>query len=211
MATHLILSEYWHKIAIFASVIAKNMQEEIKEACRIMQTGGVILYPTDTMWALGCDATNEVAVKKIFDLKQRIDAADLLVLVDSAVKVDFYVTDMPDIAWDLIELSEKPLTIIYPNVRNLAPNIISKEGSLGIRVTKEDFSRRLCERFRKAIATFPATIGADPAPAHFSQIAPDLVGAVDFVVNHRRNDQFKPKSAGIISLNKGGLVKIIRE
>ena len=113
-----------------------------------MNEGGVILYPTDTVWGIGCDATNEEAVRRVYEIKKRADSKAMLVLVDSPVKVDFYVQDVPDVAWDLIEVADKPLTIIYSGARNLAPNLLAEDGSIGIRVTNEDFSRRLCQQFR---------------------------------------------------------------
>lgn len=187
------------------------MQEEIKEACRIMQAGGVILYPTDTVWGIGCDATNENAVKKVFEIKKRVDSKALLVLVDSAVKVDFYVSDVPEVAWDLVEYAEKPLTIIYSNARNLANNLVAADGSVGIRVTKEDFSKRLCERFRKAIVSTSANIAGEPTPSNFSEISNEILEAVDYVVNYRQEETGKPKPSSIIRVEKGGLFKIIRE
>jgi len=119
------------------------MKDEIKKACEVLQKGGVILYPTDTVWGIGCDATNEEAVKRVFEIKQRADSKAMLVLVDSPVKVDFYVQDVPSVAWDLIEMTTKPLTIIYDGARNLAPNLIAADGSVGIRVTSEEFSKQL--------------------------------------------------------------------
>ena len=115
------------------------MIEDIKKACQVMNEGGVILYPTDTVWGIGCDATNEEAVRRVYEIKKRADSKAMLVLVDSSVKVDFYVQDVPDVAWDLIEVADKPLTIIYSGARNLAPNLLAEDGSVGIRVTNEDF------------------------------------------------------------------------
>ena len=118
-----------------------------------MREGGVILYPTDTIWGIGCDATNEDAVRRVYEIKQRQDSKAMLVLVDSSVKVDFYVQDVPEVAWDLIDLADKPLTIIYSGARNLAANLLAEDGSVGIRVTNEDFSKRLCQQFRKAVVS----------------------------------------------------------
>ena len=134
------------------------MNEDIKKACQVMSEGGVILYPTDTIWGLGCDATNAEAVKRIYEIKQRADSKAMLVLVDSQVKVDFYVKDVPSVAWDLLEVADKPLTIIYDGARNLAPNLIAEDGSVGIRITNEEFSKQLCFRFRKAIVSTSANI-----------------------------------------------------
>ena len=187
------------------------MQEDIKEACRIMQEGGVILYPTDTIWGIGCDATNEDAVRRVYEIKKRIDSKALLVLVDTSVKVDFYVSDVPEIAWDLIDLADKPLTIIYSGARNLAKNLLAEDGSVGIRVTNEPFSKRLCERFRKAIVSTSANISGEPSPSNFQQISPEIIAAVDYVVKYRQEDMSKPKPSGIIKLGTGGLINIIRE
>ena len=127
------------------------MEDDIKKACEIMEKGGIILYPTDTIWGIGCDATNEDAVKRVYEIKKRIDSKALIVLVDKPVKVEFYVREVPEIAWDLIDVADKPLTIVYPNARNLATNVLADDGSVGIRITQETFSRKLCERFRKSI------------------------------------------------------------
>lgn len=187
------------------------MQEEIKKACDVLHSGGVILYPTDTVWGIGCDATNEAAVRKVYEIKKRADSKALLLLVDTDIKVDFYVADVPEIAWSLIELSEKPLTIIYPKARNLATNLIAEDGSIGIRVTREDFSKRLCERFRKAIVSTSANVSGEPTPANFGEISPEIIKSVDYVVNFRQNETSKPKPSSIIKVDKGGLIKIIRE
>ena len=129
------------------------MLDEIKKACDVMQQGGVILYPTDTVWGIGCDATNAEAVKKVYEIKKRVDNKALLVLTDNPVKIDFYVDSVPEIAWDLIEVSDKPLTIIYSKAKNLAENLIGEDGSIGIRITNEEFSKKLCQRFKKAIVS----------------------------------------------------------
>ena len=125
------------------------MTEDIKKACEVMAAGGIILYPTDTIWGIGCDATNEKAVQRVYELKRRTDNKAMLVLMDSEAKLDRYVSDVPDIAWDLISVSDKPLTIIYSSAKNLATNLLGADGSVGIRITNEEFSKKLCERFRK--------------------------------------------------------------
>lgn len=176
-----------------------------------MNQGGVILYPTDTVWGIGCDATNEEAVRKVYEIKRRADSKAMLVLVDSSVKVDFYVQDVPDVAWNLIDLAEKPLTIIYDGARNLAPNLLAVDGSVGIRVTNEAFSKRLCQHFRKAIVSTSANVSGEPAPANFSEISDEIKAAVDYVVNFRQEDMGHPKPSSIIRLGQGGLIKIIRE
>lgn len=187
------------------------MNEEIKKACQVMREGGVILYPTDTIWGIGCDATNEDAVRRVYEIKQRADSKAMLVLVDSAVKVDFYVQDVPEVAWDLIELTDKPQTIIYSGARNLAPNLLAEDGSVGIRVTSEEFSKRLCQQFRKAIVSTSANISGQPSPQNFSEISDEIKAAVDYIVDYRREETGKAKPSSIIKLDKGGVIKIIRQ
>jgi len=187
------------------------MQEEIKKALDILYNGGVILYPTDTVWGLGCDATNEKAVKRIHEIKKSADAKAMLVLVDNPGKLQSYVDEVPDIAWDLIEMSEKPLTIIYPAAKNLASNLIAADKSIGIRVTKEAFSRNLCMRFKRPIVSTSANFCGAPTPANFSQIPEEIKSAVDYVVNFRQDERSQPKTSSIIKLGKGNLFQIIRE
>jgi L-threonylcarbamoyladenylate synthase len=187
------------------------MNDEIKKAIEALRSGGVILYPTDTVWGIGCDATNSDAVKKIFTIKQREDSKSMLILIDSPGKIESYVEDMPSLAWDLIEYSEKPLTIIYPKAKNLAENLIAEDGSIGIRVTKETFSKRLCENFRKPIVSTSANISGEDTPNSFSEISEHILQSVDYVVDFRRKDTSKVKPSSIIKLNKGNVVKVIRE
>lgn len=187
------------------------MIEDIKKACQVMGEGGVILYPTDTVWGIGCDATNEEAVRRVYEIKQRADSKAMLVLVDSPVKVDFYVDEVPAVAWDLIELADKPLTIIYSGARNLAPNLLAEDGSVGIRVTNEEFSQRLCRQFRKAVVSTSANVSGQPGAANFSEISEEIKSAVDYIVGYRQNDMSRPKPSSIIKLGKGGVIKIIRE
>ena len=176
-----------------------------------MNEGGVILYPTDAIWGIGCDATNEEAVRRVYQIKQRSDSKAMLVLVDSPVKVDFYVQDVPEVAWDLIEVADKPLTIIYSGARNLASNLIAEDGSVGIRVSNEEFSKRLCQQFRKAIVSTSANISGQPSPANYSEITEELMSMVDYVVGYRQEEIGHPKPSSIIKLDKGGVIKIIRE
>ncbi|WP_195620542.1 L-threonylcarbamoyladenylate synthase [Bacteroides clarus] len=187
------------------------MIEDIKKACQVMREGGVILYPTDTVWGIGCDATNEDAVRRVYEIKQRQDSKAMLVLVDSSVKVDFYVRDVPEVAWDLIDLADKPLTIIYSGARNLAANLLAEDGSVGIRVTNEEFSKRLCQQFRKAIVSTSANISGRPSPKNFSEISEEVKSAVDYIVGYRQEEMSNPKPSSIIKLGKGGVIKIIRE
>ena len=176
-----------------------------------MREGGVILYPTDTIWGIGCDATNEDAVRRVYEIKQRQDSKAMLVLVDSSVKVDFYVQDVPEVAWDLIDLADKPLTIIYSGARNLAANLLAEDGSVGIRVTNEDFSKRLCQQFRKAVVSTSANISGQPSPRNFSEISEEVKSAVDYIVGYRQEEMSNPKTSMIIKLDNCGVIKIIRE
>ena len=186
------------------------MDEDIKNAVEVLNRGGLILYPTDTIWGIGCDATNEEAVRRIYELKNRKDSKALLVLVDNSVKVDFYVDEVPEVAWDLIESSEKPLTVVYNGARNLASNLLADDGSVGIRVTKEAFSHKLCERFRKAIVSTSANVSGTPSPGCFSDISKEILDGVDYIVKYRQNEPAGATPSSIIKLGKGGQVQIIR-
>lgn len=186
-------------------------RDDIRQAVEVMNRGGVILYPTDTIWGIGCDATSEEAVRKVFEIKRRSDAKALITLIDSEAKLQFYVPDVPDVAWDLIELSEKPLTIIYDHARNLAPNLLAEDGSAGIRLTREEFSRNLCMRMKRAIVSTSANVSGEPSPRSFSDISPDVLQAVDYVCTSRREESTNPPASSIIKLGAGGLIKVIRE
>jgi L-threonylcarbamoyladenylate synthase len=192
-------------------IMDENYKEDIKQALEVLQRGGVILYPTDTIWGIGCDATNPEAVKRVYDIKRRADSKAMLVLVDSDVKVDFYVKDVPEVAWSLIELSTKPLTIIYDGARNLAPNLLAEDGSVGIRVTREAFSKQLCFRFRRAIVSTSANISGEPSPKTFADISEDIKNQVDYIVRYRQGETQNPAPSSIIKLGAGGEVKVIRE
>ena len=192
-------------------VISQAWREDLRRAVDVMNTGGIILYPTDTIWGIGCDATNEQAVRKIYEIKRRADSKAMIALVDSDVRVQSFVRDVPDVAWDLIELSEKPLTIIYDGAKNLAPNLIAEDGSVGIRVTSEEFSNQLCYRFRKAIVSTSANVSGEPSPATFGEISDEIKQAVDYIVQSRQQENKASQSSSIIKLGKGGQVKVIRE
>ena len=187
-----------------------NINDDIRKACEVMEKGGVILYPTDTIWGIGCDATNEEAVKRIFEIKHRADSKAMLILIDTAAKLNYYVKDVSDVAWDLIDLADKPMTIIYDGARNLAPNLLAEDGSVGIRVTNESFSKQLCQRFRKAIVSTSANISGNPSPANFSEISEEIKQAVDYIVENRRDEKTKAKPSSIIKLSAKGEIKIIR-
>jgi L-threonylcarbamoyladenylate synthase len=186
------------------------MKEDIDKAIEVLNNGGIILYPTDTIWGIGCDATNANAVQRIYNIKQRTEDKSMLILVDQIGKIASYVSAVPDIAYDLLEVSDKPLTIIFEGAKNLAPNLPGNDGTIGIRVTNEPFSKMLCQRFRKPIVSTSANISGQPAPTHFAQINQQLVKMVDYVVKHRQTDQVATSPSSVIKLGAGGQVQIIR-
>ena len=188
----------------------REYREDISKAIEVMNKGGIILYPTDTIWGIGCDATNEEAVKRVFEIKHRNDAKALITLVDSEAKIEFYVRDVPEVAWQLIEVADRPLTIIYDGARNLAPNLLAEDGSAGIRVTSEEFSRNLCMRMKRAIVSTSANISGEPSPKCFADISPEILEAVDYVCTSRRDETHNPPASNIIKLGRGGEVKVIR-
>ena len=157
--------------------------DEVKKAVEVMRAGGIILYPTDTVWGIGCDATNPEAVKKVYEIKRREDSKALICLVDSDVRLQRYVRNVADVTWDMIELSERPLTVIFDNVTGLAPNLIAEDGSAGIRITKEEFSKELCFRFQKPIVSTSANISGEPTPRTFDEISDEIKEAVSEVID----------------------------
>lgn len=186
-------------------------EEDIKKAVETMRQGGVILYPTDTVWGIGCDATNAEAIKRVYQIKQRDDSKALICLVDSDARLQRYVRDVPDVAWQLIDCCDKPTTLILDGAVNLAPNLIAEDGSIGIRVTKEPFSHELCYRFQKAIVSTSANISGEPAAQNYRDIDPQLLEQVDYVCWSRRQEHQPHTPSSIIKLGKGGEVVIIRK
>lgn len=187
------------------------LQDEVKKAVEVMRQGGVILYPTDTVWGIGCDATNAEAVKKIYEIKKREDSKAMICLVDSDVRLQRYVRNVPDVAWDMMELSEKPLTVIFDNASGLAPNLLAEDGSAGLRITREEFSKELCFRFQKPIVSTSANISGEPTPQTFDAISDEIKEAVDYVVKYNRQSREKHKPSSIIKLKSNGEFFIIRE
>ena len=187
------------------------MNEDLKKAIEVLKQGGIILYPTDTIWGIGCDATNEEAVEKLYAIKQRDKEKSMLIFLDNPVKLQTYVEDVPDIAWDLIDLADKPLTIIFNGAKNLAPNLVNNDKTIGIRITSEDFSRELCMRFRKPIVSTSANIAGNISPQNFNQIAHEIIDSVDYVVKYRQNEMLKQTPSSIIKLAANGNIEIIRK
>lgn len=187
------------------------MHDDLKQALEVLRNGGIILYPTDTVWGIGCDATNADAVKRIYELKQRTDSKSMLVLVDNTAKLSGYVNDIPEVAFDMAELSTKPLTIIYDDAKNLAANLPAEDGSVGIRISKEEFSKQLCARFKKPVVSTSANISGEASPRNFSEVSDAVKAGVDYVVGFRQDEMKNPAPSSIIKLTKDGQVKIIRE
>jgi len=189
----------------------KTMEEDIKKCIEVLRNGGLILYPTDTVWGIGCDATNAEAVAKVYALKRRDDSKSLIVLFDTVQRIQGYVERMPDVAYDMMDLTDKPLTLIIDGAKNMAKNIIATDGSVGVRVTNEKFSHELCARFRKPLVSTSANISGQPSAAIYSEISEDIINGVDYVVKYRQDDTTKKKPSSIIKIDNSGLVKIIRE
>jgi len=188
-----------------------KQEEDIRNAIEVMRRGGTILYPTDTVWGLGCDATNAEAVKKVYEIKHRDDSKALICLVDSAVRLQRYVRNVPNVAWQIIELATKPTTVILDGAANLAPNLIAADGSIAMRVTSEEFSHELCYRFQKAIVSTSANVSGEPAAANYCDISEEILNAVDYVCMSRRQEHQPHQPSSIIKLAQNGEVKIIRE
>ena len=178
-----------------------TQEQDIKNAIEAMRKGGVILYPTDTVWGIGCDATNAEAVKRVYEIKQRDDSKALICLVDSDARLQRYVRNVPDVAWQLIDCVEKPTTLILDGAVNLAPNLIAEDGSIGIRITKEAFSHELCFRFQKAIVSTSANISGEPAAQNYRDIDPRILEQVDYVCWTRRQEHQPHQPSSIIKLS----------
>jgi L-threonylcarbamoyladenylate synthase len=186
-------------------------EEDIKESLNTLRNGGVILYPTDTVWGLGCDATNQAAVEKIYKIKSREEGKSLLVLVNNELMVGRYVTEVPEIAYELMSVSDSPLTIIYPCGKNLAPGVCASDGSVGIRICMDDFCSELINRFRKPIISTSANLGGNPTPGNFIEIEESLIGMADYVVKYRQDDRQKQTASPVIKIGSNGTIKIIRK
>jgi L-threonylcarbamoyladenylate synthase len=186
------------------------MQEDIKKSLEILKKGGVILYPTDTVWGLGCDATNPEAVERIYKIKKRENSKSMLVLIDHSGRLAFYINAVPEIAWELIDTAVTPLTIIFPGAKNLATNLVAEDGSIGIRISDDAFCRELIKRFGKPVVSTSANISGEKTPSVFSDINDYIKDSADYIVEWRQDDYTKRPSSAIIKLGEGGLFKIIR-
>lgn len=189
-------------------------EEDIKHAVETMRKGGVILYPTDTVWGIGCDATNAEAVAKVYQIKQRDDSKALICLVDSDARMQRYFRQVPDVAWQIVDSLKdseaKPTTLILDGAINLATNLVAEDGSVGIRITNEPFSKELCYRFQKAIVSTSANISGEPAAQNYCDIDPRIIEAVDYVCWSRRQEHKPHTPSSIIKLKENGEVTVIR-
>ena len=187
------------------------MLKDIEKALEVLEHGGTIIYPTDTIWGIGCDATNELAVQKIYDLKKRADTKSMLILVEKIERINDYVEIIPEIARQIIEVANKPLSIVFPNAQNLAKNLINQDGSIGIRVVKDEFCCQLISRFNKPIVSTSANESGRPAPKRFSEINKNLLSKIDYTVKWRQNENSEAIPSSIIKCGIKGEIEIIRE
>ncbi|RZK38694.1 MAG: threonylcarbamoyl-AMP synthase [Pedobacter sp.] len=187
------------------------LKEEINKALEVLKNGGIILYPTDTVWGLGCDATNEAAVDKINELKGRSTDKSFIVLLQADHQLQSYVTTVPDVAYELIEYAENPITIVFSKAKNLAKNVINGDGSVGIRIVRHDFCEQLIQKFRRPITSTSANISGQPTPRFFDEISPEILEGVDYVVNLEQDVQVVKKPSTIVKLGPTGEFQFIRK
>nr|WP_294894718.1 L-threonylcarbamoyladenylate synthase [uncultured Pedobacter sp.] len=187
------------------------LKDEINKALEVLKQGGLILYPTDTVWGIGCDATNAEAVAKVYALKRREDSKSMTILLDTDNKLQSYVSEVPDVAYDLIEYTEKPLTIIYSGAKNLANNLINADGSIGIRVPKHDFCQQLIQRLRKPIVSTSANRSTEATPGNFSEISQEIIDGVDYVVDLEQMISERKQVSTIMKLEPDGKFVFIRK
>lgn len=197
-------------IAARQDIVPRYDALDMNSALEVLKRGGIILYPTDTVWGIGCDATNQEAVRRIYDLKQRTDSKSMLVLVGSEGELQRTVEEVPEAAWMLIEAAVNPLTIIYDRPKGVAADLLAEDGSLGIRITKELFSRTLCQRLRHPLVSTSANVSGKKTPATFSEIDEEIINGVDYVVQYGRSDNTRHKPSNIIKVSDTGVVKVIR-
>jgi L-threonylcarbamoyladenylate synthase len=191
-------------------MITGKFEDDLKNSLKFLKEGRVILYPSDTIWGLGCDATNSGAVEKIFKIKERTESKSMIILVDGISMIERYVSDIPEIVFDLTNVTNTPLTIIYPEGKNLARGLCSKDGSIGIRICHDEFCESLIRRFRKPLVSTSANISGMHSPAFFGEIDPKILTKVDYVVKYRQKDRLRSVPSPVIKIDKNGVFKIIR-
>ncbi len=187
------------------------LEDEIKKSLEIMRSGGVILYPTDTIWGLGCDATNENAVQKLLEIKQRPVEKSFIILLDTVNKLQSYLTEIPEVAYELIGYAENPLTIVFSGAKNLAPSVVNANGTVGVRIVKHAFCSKLIERFRKPIVSTSANLSGQASPQFFSEISQEILKSVDYVVDFEREEMSPKKPSTIVKLGPTGQFEFIRK
>ncbi len=187
------------------------MIDDINKALEVLRKGGIILYPTDTLWGIGCDATNSDAVARIYSLKQREETKSMLVLGDNANRILRYVKEVPEMAWQLLEVNDQPMTIIYPGAINLAPNLINSDKTIGIRITNDPFCQTLISKLNRPLVSTSANISGEPSPTMFDEISDEIKNGVDYVVKWRQDDINKRPPSQIIKLGLGGEIEILRK
>lgn len=187
------------------------MITDINNALETLRSGGIILYPTDTIWGVGCDATNPEAVEKVYALKGRSKDKSLIILLENDNRLASYVNEIPDVAYQLIELSEKPLTIVYSKAKNLAPNLIAEDGTIGIRIVKHHFCVQLIQRFKKPIVSTSANLSGAPSPRNFNDISDEIKAGVDYVVQFGQDDLTPKQASTIMKLDPSGAFSFIRK
>jgi L-threonylcarbamoyladenylate synthase len=186
------------------------LKDEVAKALKIVQDGGIILYPTDTIWGIGCDATNTEAVQKIYRLKQRDETKSMIILLDTDNKLPSYISDVPDLAYDLMEFAENPLTLVMPGAKNISPALISSDGSIGVRVSGHPFCQQLIQRLRKPLVSTSANISGKPSPQYYSQINQEIIDGVDYVVDIDQHSMEIKNPSTIMRLAPNGSFEFIR-
>lgn len=188
-----------------------SIDDDIRKATEVVKSGGIILYPTDTVWGIGCDATNSKAVRRVFEIKQRVDSKALILLLGNIDHLYRYVDNVPEPALQIIETSVKPTTIIFDHGRNIAPEVMSADGSVAIRITAEPFSQKLCMSCRRPLVSTSANISGQPTPSNFSEISHEILNAVDYVIENHRFGEPKVAPSSIIKISDDLTFKIIRK
>jgi L-threonylcarbamoyladenylate synthase len=186
------------------------IKDEVAKALKVITEGGIILYPTDTIWGIGCDATNTEAIRRIFKLKQRDEAKSMIVLIDTENKLESYISDVNPLAYDLIAYAENPLTLVMPGAKNLSPAIINKDSSIGIRVVKHPFCEQLIQRLRKPLVSTSANISGKASPQYFAQVSDEIINGVDYVVDLEQQDMEIKNPSTIMRLEPDGKFQFIR-
>ncbi|UIR55598.1 threonylcarbamoyl-AMP synthase [Sphingobacterium sp. SRCM116780] len=186
-------------------------RNDINQALEVLKNGGLILYPTDTIWGIGCDATNAEAVEKVFQLKGRAKDKSLIVLLHNENQLASYVSEIPEVAYQLIEYTDKPLTIVYSAAKNLASNVVAEDGSIGIRIVNHDFCQQLLQRFRKPLVSTSANMSGEPSPKCFDDISDDVKEHVDYIVKFGQHEKGDGKSSSIMKLDPSGKFEFIRK